>query len=78
MKRMKNGMKFKGLGQMLVWAARWRFDKKWREATRRRYLRDQGMAQAAGKPLRDTALRKFVAGRLAPKKLGYLDRTYPS
>ena len=57
-------MKLKSLGAMLVMQARWRFDRRWREATRCRVLRERKAAETAGKPFRMTALRRFVMDRL--------------
>ena len=50
--------------QSLIWRIRWTFDKRWREATKARVLRERKAAEAAGKPFRMTALRRFVMGRL--------------
>ena len=51
--------------QTVAWQIRWIFDKKWRQAIRLRYERDKQAASVAGKRFNMTALRKFVAGRLA-------------
>ena len=64
--------------QSLIWRIRWTFDKRWRASTKARYVREHKASLLTGKLLRMTALRRFVAGRLATKKLDYLDRTYPS
>ena len=50
--------------QSLIWRIRWLFDRKWKESTRARVLREKAAAETAGKPFRMTALRRFVMGRL--------------
>ena len=51
--------------QSLFWRIRWVFDRRWRESTRCRVLRERKAAEAAGKPFKLTALRQFVLDRLA-------------
>ena len=51
--------------QSLIWRIRWLFDRKWKESTRARVLREKAAAETAGKPFRMTALRRFVMDRPA-------------
>ena len=51
--------------QSLIWRIRWTFDKRWRESTQSRYLRERAAAEFVSKPFRMTALRRFVMDRLA-------------
>ena len=54
-------MKFSG---PFLWKVRWILDRRWRESTRARVLREKAAAETAGKPFRMTALRRFVMDRL--------------
>ena len=51
--------------QLIKWNIRWLMSRRWREATRCRVLREKKAAEAAGKPFKLTALRRFVLDRLA-------------
>ena len=50
--------------QLIKWHIRWLLSPRWRESTKRRVLKAKAAAEFVSKPLKLTALRRFVMGRL--------------